>query len=134
MPESLGSVGIGGGWQLAWQKDGDDGALKRVFLKGETGGDVSNFNSTLSLPGGGGFQTDHETFPVYIHNLLFSNLSKIQCSRRIYLKFLTEINWNAWVKLHYHISSRISIKPHQIIQGLLYVFRLPSWWRNQLST
>lgn len=61
--ESLGNVGIGGGWQLAWQKDGEEGAVKRVFLKSE-GGDMSHFNSTLSLPGVGNFLTDADTFQV----------------------------------------------------------------------
>lgn len=55
VPESFGSVGIGGGWQLAWRweeggKDGEEGGLKRVFLKGD-GGELSQFQSALSLPG-----------------------------------------------------------------------------------
>lgn len=67
VPESLGSVGVGGGWQMAWQKDGEDGALKRVFLKSE-GGDMSHINTTMSIHGGSRSQSrlhnDHESFPV----------------------------------------------------------------------
>jgi len=63
VPESLGSVGVGGGWQLAWQKDGEEGVLKRVYLKSEAG-DLSNATQTVSgVPGFGG---DHESFPVII--------------------------------------------------------------------
>jgi hypothetical protein len=66
VPDMLGSVGIGGGWQLAWQKtgEGEEGALKRVFLKSE-GGDMSHYNSTISLPGvTGNFLADNDTFQV----------------------------------------------------------------------
>lgn len=52
-------MGVGGGWQLAWQKDGEDGGLKRVYLKSE-GGDLSNATQNLS-----GFP-DHASFPVLI--------------------------------------------------------------------
>ncbi|CAK9233107.1 unnamed protein product [Sphagnum jensenii] len=55
VPESFGSIGIGGGWQLAWRweeggSDGEEGGLKRVFLRGD-GGDTSHFTSSMSLPG-----------------------------------------------------------------------------------
>ncbi|CAM6032507.1 unnamed protein product [Sphagnum compactum] len=55
VPESFGSIGIGGGWQLAWRweeggSDGEEGGLKRVFLRGD-GGDISHFTSSMSLPG-----------------------------------------------------------------------------------
>jgi hypothetical protein len=64
VPESLGSVDVGGGWQLAWQKDGEEGALKRVYLKSEAG-DLSNVTQTLSgLPAFGNFSGDQESFPV----------------------------------------------------------------------
>ncbi|BBN13977.1 protein MpTMT [Marchantia polymorpha subsp. ruderalis] len=50
----VGSVGgIGGGWQLAWRTDGEDGRFERVFLLQE-GHDTSRFNSHMSLPGIGG--------------------------------------------------------------------------------
>ncbi|CAM6009600.1 unnamed protein product [Sphagnum balticum] len=54
-PESFGSVGIGGGWQLAWRweeggPDGEEGGLKRVFLRGD-GAELSHFTSAMSLPG-----------------------------------------------------------------------------------
>lgn len=52
---------------MAWQKDGEDGALKRVFLKSE-GGDMSHINTTMSIHGGSRSQSrlhnDHESFPV----------------------------------------------------------------------
>ncbi|CAM6010225.1 unnamed protein product [Sphagnum balticum] len=55
VPESFGSIGIGGGWQMAWRweeagSDGEEGGLKRVFLRGD-GGDISHFTSSMSLPG-----------------------------------------------------------------------------------
>ncbi|XP_024540278.1 monosaccharide-sensing protein 2 [Selaginella moellendorffii] len=60
MPESLGSVGIGGGWQLAWQwsepEQGtghtEEGGFRRVFLLQEAV-DASGriVGSTASLPG-----------------------------------------------------------------------------------
>ncbi|KAG0609004.1 hypothetical protein M758_8G149900 [Ceratodon purpureus] len=67
VPESLGSVGVGGGWQLAWQKDGEEGALKRVYLKSEAG-DLSNVTTqTLSgVPGFGNFLGDQESFPAAV--------------------------------------------------------------------
>ncbi|XP_021825340.1 monosaccharide-sensing protein 2-like [Prunus avium] len=56
--ETVGSTGIGGGWQLAWQwseKEGGDGkkegGFKRVYLHQE-GGPGSLHGSLLSLPGG----------------------------------------------------------------------------------
>ncbi|PQQ11226.1 monosaccharide-sensing protein 2 [Prunus yedoensis var. nudiflora] len=56
--ETVGSTGIGGGWQLAWQwseKEGGDGkkegGFKRVYLHQE-GGPGSRHGSLLSLPGG----------------------------------------------------------------------------------
>ena len=64
VPESLGSVGVGGGWQLAWQKDGEEGTLKRVYLKSDAG-DLSNVTQTASgLPGFGNFHGENESFPV----------------------------------------------------------------------
>lgn len=64
VPESLGSVGVGGGWQLAWQKDGEEGPLKRVYLKSEAG-DLSNVSQTLSgLRGFADVYGGHESFPV----------------------------------------------------------------------
>ncbi|XP_024361211.1 monosaccharide-sensing protein 2 isoform X2 [Physcomitrium patens] len=66
VPESLGSVGVGGGWQLAWQKDAKDGSLKRVYLKSE-GGDLSNV--TQNPAGFSGlvyFHGDHITFPAAV--------------------------------------------------------------------
>jgi len=55
MPEFAGSVGVGGGWQLAWRwdeggKDGEEGGMRRVFLKND-GGEMSQYQSTMSLPG-----------------------------------------------------------------------------------
>lgn len=55
MPDMASSVGVGGGWQLAWRwneggKDGEDAGLKRVFLKND-GGEMSQYQSTMSLPG-----------------------------------------------------------------------------------
>jgi hypothetical protein len=55
MPEVSGGVGVGGGWQLAWRwdeggKDGEEAGLKRVFLKND-GGEMSQYQSTMSLPG-----------------------------------------------------------------------------------
>lgn len=63
VPESLGSVGVGvgGGWQLAWQKDGEEGALKRVYMKSDTG-DLSNATHA--------FGDSHESFPVLIFHFL----------------------------------------------------------------
>ena len=80
VPESLGSVGVGGGWQLAWQKDGEEGALKRVYLKSEAG-DLSNVTTqTLSgVPGFGNFLGDQESFPVIPHVIeLFQFVSLVQ--------------------------------------------------------
>lgn len=79
MPEFSGSVGVGGGWQLAWRwdeggKDGEEGGLKRVFLKND-GGEMSQYQSTLSLPGiephtnDESFQVDKATL-----NLLYSRI------------------------------------------------------------
>jgi len=53
--EFSGSVGVGGGWQLAWRwdeggKDGEEAGLKRVFLRND-GGEMSQYQSTMSLPG-----------------------------------------------------------------------------------
>jgi MFS family permease len=55
VPESFGNVGIGAGWQLAWRwdeggPDGQEGGLKRVFLRGD-GGELLHFTSSMSLPG-----------------------------------------------------------------------------------
>ncbi|KAJ7533512.1 hypothetical protein O6H91_13G052800 [Diphasiastrum complanatum] len=64
--ESIANVGIGGGWQLAWQwvgpechdANGEGGSFKRVFLKQETAEHVSKV-SALSLPGlGGGLEIE----------------------------------------------------------------------------
>lgn len=67
MSEFSGSVGVGGGWQLAWRwdegaKDGEDAGLRRVFVKGE-GGDMSTM-STMSVPGGQPLE-DGESFQVW---------------------------------------------------------------------
>ncbi|PKI75792.1 hypothetical protein CRG98_003835, partial [Punica granatum] len=58
--ETVGSTGIGGGWQLAWQwaeKEGPDGkkegGFKRIYLHQE-GATGSIRGSLASLPGGGG--------------------------------------------------------------------------------
>lgn len=59
--EALGTVGVGGGWQLAWQRDGEDGSLRRVFLKSEAG-DLSNI--TTHALSGYGIGGDCESFPV----------------------------------------------------------------------
>lgn len=57
--ETVGSTGIGGGWQLAWQwteKEGSDGrkegGFKRIYLHQE-GAQGSLQGSIISLPGGG---------------------------------------------------------------------------------
>ncbi|XP_068305537.1 monosaccharide-sensing protein 2-like isoform X2 [Pyrus communis] len=56
--ETVGSTGIGGGWQLAWkwsEREGEDGkkegGFKRVYLHQE-GGPGSRRGSLVSLPGG----------------------------------------------------------------------------------
>lgn len=58
--EAVSSMGIGGGWQLAWQwseRDGEDGkkegGFKRIYLHQE-GGPASMRGSLVSLPGGDG--------------------------------------------------------------------------------
>jgi hypothetical protein len=68
VPESFGSIGIGGGWQLAWRweeggSDGEEGGLKRVFLRGD-GGDISHFTSSMSLPGAPPSVGEPEAFQV----------------------------------------------------------------------
>lgn len=57
--EAAGSLGIGGGWQLAWkwtERDGPDGkkegGFKRIYLHQEGGGPGSRRGSVVSLPGG----------------------------------------------------------------------------------
>lgn len=57
--ETVGSTGIGGGWQLAWQwtekerSDGKkEGGFKRIYLH-EEGDPRSHWDSTVSLPCGG---------------------------------------------------------------------------------
>lgn len=68
---------MGGGWQLAWQKDAKDGSLKRVYLKSE-GGDLSNV--TQNPAGFSGlvyFHGDHITFPVIFQELLLITLSSL---------------------------------------------------------
>lgn len=54
--EQLGSVGIGGGWQLAYRKDeNNSGALKRIFLHQEGGAAAaSRRGSLLSISGADG--------------------------------------------------------------------------------
>lgn len=53
--EQLGSVGIGGGWQLAYRKDDkSSGGLKRIYLHQEGGGAVSRRGSVLSISGADG--------------------------------------------------------------------------------
>ncbi|XP_057809347.1 monosaccharide-sensing protein 2-like [Salvia miltiorrhiza] len=50
--EQLGSVGIGGGWQLAYRKDEQNsGGLKRIYLHQEGGAAASRRGSLLSIPG-----------------------------------------------------------------------------------
>lgn len=56
--EQVSSMGIGGGWQLAWQwteRDGQDGkkegGFKRIYLHQETGGAGSQRGSLISLAG-----------------------------------------------------------------------------------
>ncbi|XXG87354.1 hypothetical protein AAC387_Pa11g2065 [Persea americana] len=56
--EAVSSMGIGGGWQLAWkwtEQEGEDGkkegGFKRIYLHQE-GGPVSRRGSLVSLPGG----------------------------------------------------------------------------------
>lgn len=61
--EALGTVGVGGGWQLAWQRDGEDGSLRRVFLKSEAG-DLSNI--TTHALSGYGIGGDCESFPAAV--------------------------------------------------------------------
>lgn len=78
VPESLGGVGIGGGWQLAYRweegsKDGDEGGLKRVFLKGE-GGELSRFQSNMTLPGVGPQHSDMESIQVDCHLNCFNHI------------------------------------------------------------
>lgn len=50
--QPVGSVGIGGGWQLAWQLDDrrNEGGFKRVYLR-EEGVPSSRQGSLVSLPG-----------------------------------------------------------------------------------
>lgn len=49
--EQLGSVGIGGGWQLAYRKDENNtGGLKRIYLHQEGGAAASRRGSLLSIP------------------------------------------------------------------------------------
>lgn len=63
--ETVGSTGIGGGWQLAWkwsEKEGEDGkkegGFKRVYLH-EEGVSVSRRGSVASIPGGDGVEGDY---------------------------------------------------------------------------
>jgi hypothetical protein len=56
--EAVGSMGIGGGWQLAWkwsEREGEDGkkegGFKRIYLHQE-GGPGSRRGSLVSIPGG----------------------------------------------------------------------------------
>jgi len=81
VPESFGSVGIGGGWQLAWHweeggPDGEEGGLKRVFLRGD-GAELSHFTSAMSLPGAPPSMGEPEAFQV---NLLPQSLLSISIS------------------------------------------------------
>lgn len=60
--ETVSSVGIGGGWQMAWRTNDDN--YERVYLLQE-GPDASRFASHMSLPGVGGgsiFGGDGEAF------------------------------------------------------------------------
>ncbi|CAN0924284.1 Monosaccharide-sensing protein 2 [Linum grandiflorum] len=56
--ETVGSTGIGGGWQLAWQwteNEGEGGkkeGFKRVYLHQDGGGPATRRGSILSIPGG----------------------------------------------------------------------------------
>ncbi|XP_075516723.1 monosaccharide-sensing protein 2-like [Primulina tabacum] len=60
--EAIGSMGIGGGWQLAWkwsEREGEDGTkeggFKRIYLHQEgTHGHGSRRGSLVSIPGGDG--------------------------------------------------------------------------------
>ncbi|KAG6385841.1 hypothetical protein SASPL_154722 [Salvia splendens] len=50
--EQLGSVGIGGGWQLAYRKDENNaGGLKRIYLHQEGGAAASRRGSVISIAG-----------------------------------------------------------------------------------
>ncbi|CAM6129022.1 unnamed protein product [Calypogeia fissa] len=61
--ETVSSVGIGGGWQMAWRTDGEN--YERVYLRQEQP-DTSRFTSHMSLPGVGGggstFGADGDAF------------------------------------------------------------------------
>ncbi|KAJ7552597.1 hypothetical protein O6H91_06G061300 [Diphasiastrum complanatum] len=65
IPDSMASVGIGGGWQLAWRWTGPEdqeannemGGFKRVFLRQEST-DHAHSGSALSLPGVAGLETE----------------------------------------------------------------------------
>ncbi|CAM6100740.1 unnamed protein product [Calypogeia fissa] len=61
--ETVSSVGIGGGWQMAWRTDGEH--YERVYLLQE-GPEASRYASHMSLPGIGGgstFGADGDAFP-----------------------------------------------------------------------
>lgn len=68
---SIGSTGIGGGWQLAWQWTGpegidskpDQGSYKRIFLYQETPADGPRMGSTYSLPRFGSTVGEVESIP-----------------------------------------------------------------------
>ncbi len=80
VPESFGNVGIGAGWQLAWRwdeggPDGQEGGLKRVFLRGD-GGELLHFTSSMSLPGAPPSIGEPEAFQVKSYNLE-SNLGNL---------------------------------------------------------
>jgi hypothetical protein len=83
VPESFGSIGIGGGWQLAWRweeggSDGEEGGLKRVFLRGD-GGDISHFTSSMSLPGAPPSVGEPEAFQVkFLHSVSEFSISLSQ--------------------------------------------------------
>jgi len=83
VPESFGSIGIGGGWQLAWRweeggSDGEEGGLKRVFLRGD-GGDISHFTSSMSLPGAPPSVGEPEAFQVkFLNNVSEFSISLSQ--------------------------------------------------------
>ncbi|KAL8491540.1 hypothetical protein ACS0TY_023226 [Phlomoides rotata] len=61
--ETVGSMGIGGGWQLAWKwneqedEDGKKGGFKRIYLHQE-GAPGSVRGSLVSIPGGGDVHPD----------------------------------------------------------------------------
>ncbi|KAF9603342.1 hypothetical protein IFM89_035012 [Coptis chinensis] len=71
--DPVGSMGIGGGWQLAWQwteREGEDGqkegGFKRIYLHQE-GVPASRRGSLVSLPGGMTSLQKHPVGPAMLH-------------------------------------------------------------------